>query len=275
MRLATWTPISPKSRAALPGTKKKYLGKRSEEDRARYSFAEVEVEVEVEVEAGGAGQGCGGTWRQGSGRSGRVADTSAARAYPKLISRSVGVSVGLIKSHTWQQEDRDVKHELALEVAKLLQKVKVLPSSKFSVLSERAPGRIRDFHHWADGALTEAAYLFERRADRKRFWVLLIEWNEANGFYVVLFPEDRKGPLFEMYRTERSGERELLSWTYKPVKRDNKNKERKEHFESIYGSTSVLISVPRTPAEAEVFLSEVFQLAERRREADLAPSLNS
>lgn len=167
-----------------------------------------------------------------------------------------------------------MEHALALKVAKLLRELKAAPSPRFAGLSERAPGVIRDFHHWADGALTEAAYLFQRRADRKKLWVLLIEWNEANGFYVVVFPEDRRGPIVEIHRMEHNGERELLKWQYKPAKRDNKNRERREFFESLYGSASVLIPVPRTLPETEDFISELFQLAERRLQADVAPPLN-
>ena len=168
-----------------------------------------------------------------------------------------------------------MEHELALGVAKILKAVKSAPAGQFSVVGERAPGIIRDFHHWADGARTEAAYLFQRRSNGKRFWLLLIEWNEAYGFYVVVFPENQKGPILEIHRVEHGAARELLSWSYKPVKRDNKNQQRKEFFASLYGSTSVLIPVPTSPTETEDFLSEVFHLAERRLLADQAPTLSA
>ena len=163
-----------------------------------------------------------------------------------------------------------MKQELAKRIAIAIEAFKSGPSARFVQIRRIPRGVIDGFHHWANGAPIEGGYLFHRRLDGQRLWLLLIEWNPSYGFYVVVFPEDQRGPIVEAHHIEEGPSRKLLKWRYAPVKRDGKNRQRREFFESLYGTTSVLIPVPTSKDEVEDFLFEVFQLAERRLLADQA-----
>src|SRR6266852_3171264 len=81
---------------------------------------------------------------------------------------------------------------------------------------------LRSFHPWADGkALVSADRIM--RSDGNRLILLLIDWAPKGEFYYVVFPEDRSGPLAEVWRVRQGAGASNLFWTYKPTKRDGKN----------------------------------------------------
>lgn len=129
------------------------------------------------------------------------------------------------------------------------------------------PKPLKDFHQWANSKEFEGGFLV-KNSTGSNLWLLLIKWNDAHGFYIVLFPEDKSGPIAEIhsYTTDEDGD--YLHWRYKPSKRDGRNNERKEYFEKYFYSLDVVISLPRTVEEVPEFLVELISLAENRAKAD-------
>ena len=135
-------------------------------------------------------------------------------------------------------------------------------------------GTVENFHRWADGHNAKAGFLFERNEDGVRYWLLVIEWNVRIGpYYLVIYPENRSGPILEIHRfAEESALKGELSWTYTPRKHDGRNKVRKERFCSIFSSTEVQISIPEEIGDTDIFLDEIFLLADSRLKADMLGS---
>ena len=126
---------------------------------------------------------------------------------------------------------------------------------------------MKDFHQWADSKDFEGGFLLEN-SKGINLWLLLIKWNEANGYYVVLFPEDKAGPIAEIHSLSSDEDGQYLHWSYRPSKRDGKNDERKAYFEKYFLSLDVVISLPKTVDEVSDFLDELISLAENRAKAD-------
>ena len=130
-----------------------------------------------------------------------------------------------------------------------------------------APEPLDEFHQWADSKEFEGGFLIKNQNGQK-IWMLLIEWNENHGFYVVLFPEDRSGPKAEIHKVVNEDDKQLLKWRYSPSKRDGKNEKRKGYFEKYFFSCEVLISIPSEVKEVSGFLNELSSLYESRVKAD-------
>ena len=128
--------------------------------------------------------------------------------------------------------------------------------SKSLICDTLPPKPLEGFHHWADSRDLEGAVLINNQNGQK-IWMLLIEWNINNGFYVVLFPEDKSGPGAEIHKVVNDGDSQLLQWKYSPSKRDGKNPERKKYFEKYFLSCEVLISNPSKTNEVSGFLNEL------------------
>lgn len=126
-----------------------------------------------------------------------------------------------------------------------------------------------NFHHWAEGKSAQGAFLFRRRSDGLAHWLSLIEWNPAHGYYLVVFSEDRSGPLAEIHRLETSASGTTLVWKYRPTKHDEYNENRKEYFERYFSATEVVISCPASTLDVDDFLEEIFSFVECRVKSDL------
>lgn len=127
---------------------------------------------------------------------------------------------------------------------------------------------LREFHHWTKDRSARGAFLVRHRVDEIARWLLLIEWNSKYGYYVVVYPEERSGPLAEIHQLKNVAGIPTLVWKYKPKKRDGQNERRKEYFKRYSLSTEVRISCPQSAADVDAFLSEVFLLVECWEKAD-------
>ncbi|WP_444904119.1 HNH endonuclease [Microbulbifer sp. CnH-101-E] len=136
-----------------------------------------------------------------------------------------------------------------------------------SISEDLTPEPLKGFHQWADSKDFEGGFLIENPKG-VNLWLLLIKWNEANGYYVVLFPEDKAGPIAEIHSFSSDEDGEYLHWRYRPSKRDGRNDERKEYFEKYFFGLDAVISLPRIVDEISEFLGELVSLAENRAKAD-------
>lgn len=75
---------------------------------------------------------------------------------------------------------------------------------------------------------------------------MLIDWAERDNYYVVLYPENRSGPLAELHRIEHFQGAPHVIWSYRPSKQDGMNAERKEYFARYFRTTEITIYVPRS-----------------------------
>lgn len=155
------------------------------------------------------------------------------------------------------------------EACHLRDLISTIKSRKYCVTEFITKGRtISNFHVWADGKKYEGAYLVKNRYEIS-LWLIFIEWKPGR-FYLIIFPENRNGPLLEIHRLEKSESGDTyLGWTYKPTKRDVKNLKRVEYFSKYYFSPEVTISFPVDLNEIDDFLDEVFTLTDVRIKADL------
>ncbi len=134
--------------------------------------------------------------------------------------------------------------------------------------------KLKEFHTWADGkALISADRV--RHSDGTGLYFLLIDWKKNDEWYCVIYPEDKAGPLAEIWEIEGDGSSKRLTWKYKPTKQDDRNSERRNIFEKLVGSTSVEIRLPREPALVQNFLDAVFRLVASRIQADSLSSIDS
>ena len=85
---------------------------------------------------------------------------------------------------------------------------------------------------------------------------------------MVIFPEDKSGPIAEIHKIRNRAQWKELIWNYSPTKRDNLNVERKKYFRKYFGDTEVVISIPNNEDEINDFFQELFSLAENRIKAD-------
>ncbi len=160
-----------------------------------------------------------------------------------------------------------MERRLAKNISILLSAAAGDGESRYNLERSHAPGKLSDFHQWADGKPCEGAFLFMDQLS-VGIWVLLIDWREDGNFYVVIFPHSRSGPVAEIHRVEGQGDEMTFRWKYSPRKRDDKNDERKRYFIESFLSDVVDISVPAAPNEVDDFLSELFALAHSRQKAD-------
>jgi len=124
-----------------------------------------------------------------------------------------------------------------------------------------------DFHQWADSKEFKGGFLVENE-NGENVWLLLIKWHERKDFYIVLFPENKSGPVAEIHEVLNSDDELVLKWMYRPSKRDGNNEKRKKYFEKYFLSLEVLISVPNKLEEVGDFLNELLALSENREKAD-------
>lgn len=123
------------------------------------------------------------------------------------------------------------------------------------------------FHQWADNRPFEGGFLINNPTG-KNIWLLIVEWNPKNGFYLVIFPEDKSGPVAEIHTVIEDGSSEVFKWRYSPSKRDGKNDKRKDYFEKYFFDLNVKISIPSSDNEVNDFLKELISLYILRLKAD-------
>jgi hypothetical protein len=139
--------------------------------------------------------------------------------------------------------------------------------TNFPLLDKRPAGRLKNFHHWADGRPCQGAFLFARNANEK-LWFVLTEWGQSERDYLILFPENRSGPVAELHKLVPNSSRDVLVWAYSPSKHDGQNEARKAYFESLCGERELRIPVPKSLTEVDEFLDEIFSLVRIRLKAD-------
>jgi len=128
-------------------------------------------------------------------------------------------------------------------------------------------GRLYDFHQFANGEKCEGVYCVKNKYGQS-YWFVLIEWNRKIGYYLIVFPENRSGPLIEIHKTEVKIGFENLLWKYSPSKRDGRNALRKAYFSKFVPGGNVVISLPKEVFEMNSFFEDVFSLANIRLKAD-------
>jgi hypothetical protein len=133
---------------------------------------------------------------------------------------------------------------------------------------ELSGNALKNFHQWANGKQTVAAFQVTN-PNNETFYILLIDWHHNENYYLVIYLHDKSSTAAEIHHTEEdsTGSLELL-WSYNPLKRDGLNAERKAYFKQVFGSTTMQIPLPQAIPETESFLNEIFTLARNRLRVD-------
>lgn len=123
------------------------------------------------------------------------------------------------------------------------------------------------FHQWVDYKEISGAY-FVNSNKNENLYLFLIDWREEDDYYIVLYPENKSGPIAELHTTLLLHDDLYLKWKYKPMKRDGRNPERKLQFEKFMLTTDILLKLPQKEEDLKEFLDELFTLARNRVAAD-------
>lgn len=155
------------------------------------------------------------------------------------------------------------------EIITLRNLIEASDTPAYNVVQQRLDGTtMSNFHEWANEKNYEGAFLISNQYD-ERYWFVLIEW-KPQRYYLVLFPDDRSGPLLEIHQLETDDKsNQYLEWTYKPTKRDGKNADRVEYFKKFYFDSAVTISFPSDENELPDFYDEIFSLLDTRVKSDV------
>ncbi|BCE01274.1 HNH endonuclease [Marinicellulosiphila megalodicopiae] len=139
-------------------------------------------------------------------------------------------------------------------------------SSDSLVIEKKEPKKsLAKFHHWANGKTFEAGFLISN-SQGQNIWLLLMKWHTNNGFYLVLYPEDRSGPVAEIHAI--SDDFNSLTWKYMPSKSDGRNIERKEYFEKFNHDLNISFHIPSNNYETSIFLESLTGLFNLRLKSD-------
>lgn len=120
------------------------------------------------------------------------------------------------------------------------------------------------FNSFVDKRKILGAYLIECN-DKNIYWLVFLEW-EKDEYAIAVYSKDKKQRISEFIYTSMTiatGEKSKTSiiWSYKPQKKDRKDKKRKELFDKYYGETYISISVPNTTNELSLFLKTLFKIS--------------
>ena len=148
-------------------------------------------------------------------------------------------------------------HNAAQGLASALLGFEFNQNQRFDLLESRE-GDLQGFHQWADGKPCLGSILVRDNQTQAKLWLLVIEWNPNHGYYLVIYPEDRSGPMIEIQRESSPGS---LAWSYSPTKQDGRNEKRKELFSAVYGGLEAKIDLPPSAEHVPDFLGDVFHLA--------------
>lgn len=160
-----------------------------------------------------------------------------------------------------------MKRDTAKGIIDLIQKSESILVDRFKIEDKKFEKYLYRFHLRAKNRENRenlGTFLFRQISSKTAYWFLFIEWNPNHGFYLIVYPEKRTGPLIEIHKVSNKN----LQWKYSPAKRDGKNIDRKEYFKKYFQSTDVEISIPENFKEVEDFIQEIFQLTENRLKSD-------
>lgn len=139
-------------------------------------------------------------------------------------------------------------------------------SSAYLVNRLQSDRPLRGFHEWADGMPLISADRVTRADDA--LILLLIEWRRGGEWYVVACSPSTHGPLAELWVEEGQNEGAVLSWRYRPSKRDGRNEDRVSYFQRVVGDVALRISIPAAEDGDDRFLDDIFDLVDIRGRAD-------
>ena len=130
------------------------------------------------------------------------------------------------------------------QIIKISSLIKKTKSDSYRIVESITAGKkIDKFHQWANGRYYHGAFLIANKYDES-YWFLLIEW-KPKKFYLVLYPENRSGPIIEAKDFKIVDGSEKLLWDYIPRKQDGKNAKRLANFIKFYTSRTAEISIPK------------------------------
>ncbi|WP_160723866.1 hypothetical protein [Bacillus sp. USDA818B3_A] len=129
-------------------------------------------------------------------------------------------------------------------------------------------GMLPKFHQWTNGKRTLAAYEVFRPDSETGYFFIFIDWHRNDNFYLVIYAHNKSTTCAEIRQIEELEDGPHFVWSYKPLKRDGKNDQRKAYFKQIFGSNTIHIKLPSAPAEVERFLTQLFKLCQNRIRAD-------
>ncbi|NRD77979.1 hypothetical protein HPT25_11345 [Bacillus sp. BRMEA1] len=154
----------------------------------------------------------------------------------------------------------------AVFLAKLMEKAS--PTDYEIKKMETIGGSLPKFHQWTNNKKTYAAYEVKRPASDTGYYFIFIDWHRNDIYYLVIYAHDRSTTVAELRQVQEIDGSPHLVWTYKPFKRDGKNDVRKAYFKQMFGTTTVEIKLPKSPAEVEEFYKHIFNLCQNRVKAD-------
>jgi hypothetical protein len=147
--------------------------------------------------------------------------------------------------------------------------IESIQSSTFAIKNlEILNGTLTKFHQWTNGKPTLAAFKVTRADTDTSYYLLFIDWHRNDNYYLVIYAHDRSTTCAEIRQIQEIEEVPHLVWTYKPLKQDGKNDQRKAYFKQMFGAATVQIKLPSAPHEGEVFLTQLFKLCSHRIKAD-------
>lgn len=126
------------------------------------------------------------------------------------------------------------------------------------------------FHQWTNGKPIIAGYEVFRPSTETGYYLLLIDWHRNGNYYLVIYAHDKSTTFAELRQIEDIDGAPHIVWTYKPLKRDGKNDQRKAYFKQLFGSTTVYVKLPSSDLEVEEFFGQLFKLCQNRIKADRA-----
>jgi hypothetical protein len=130
-------------------------------------------------------------------------------------------------------------------------------------------GTLPKFHQWTNRKPTLAAFKVTRTDTETSYYFVFIDWHRNDNYYLIIYAHDRSTTCAEIRQIQEIDGVPHLVWTYKPLKRDGKNDQRKAYFKQMFGSTTVQIKLPASSSlEVEVFLGQLFKLCQNRVKAD-------
>jgi hypothetical protein len=134
---------------------------------------------------------------------------------------------------------------------------------ELEILNDQLDG----FHDWADHKSNLGTYEIKILDDS--YYFLFIDWrNSEDNYYIVVYPKNRKGPLAEIHKTKDIMDQTHLEWSYKPMKQDGRNQERKELFVRKMSSLTLNFSIPTTVLELSKFIEDILLAVTCRISAD-------
>jgi|GEM_PF-2806895 len=159
--------------------------------------------------------------------------------------------------------------ELAIKISDFIIKASDNQIISYAVQRINYDEPIKGFHPWEE---LVAAFLVKNEAGLA-YHLLLVDWQTRdNNFYLVIYSENKIGPIAQIHKTQEELGAIDLYWIYNPNKRDGKNDDRKNYFKKYFLTTDVRIEIPNSEVDVEGFLDEVFALANNRLKADALSS---